>query len=186
MPKYQFLTPEWIEEAKKIREQFDSDAVATPHVVRMNQVITEVPSATARSRPTWTLTSGEVKMDLGYLESPDHRHHRLCDRQGDHRRGQPAGRHAGLQAAGRVKVQGDMTADGHAAARRRPGRHRGQGQQAIQEITEQPLGVRPEPAAAGTRAVTVRVVVGCRSAPGPRVANSDSTTPAPATAAPTK
>ncbi|HNE37142.1 MAG TPA: SCP2 sterol-binding domain-containing protein, partial [Microthrixaceae bacterium] len=109
MPKYQFLTPEWIEEAKKIREQFDSDATATPHVVRMNQVITEVPFGDGTVEAHMDTTSGEVKMDLGHLESPDltvtidYVTAKAIIVEGNPQ--------AGMQAfmAGRVKVQGDMT-----------------------------------------------------------------------------
>ena len=109
MPKYQFLTPEWIEEAKKIREQFDSDATATPHVVRMNQVITEGPFGDGTVEAHMDTTSGEVKMDLGHLESPDltvtidYVTAKAIIVEGNPQ--------AGMQAfmAGRVKVQGDMT-----------------------------------------------------------------------------
>ena len=109
MPKYQFLTPEWIEEAKKIREQFDSDATATPHVVRMNQVITEVPFGDGTVEAHMDTTSGEVKMDLGHLESPDltvtidYVTAKAIIVEGNPQ--------AGMQAfmGGRVKVQGDMT-----------------------------------------------------------------------------
>ena len=108
MPKYQFLTPEWIEEAKKIREQFDSDATATPHVVRMNQVITEVPFGDGTVEAHMDTTSGEVKMDLGHLESPDltvtidYVTAKAIIVEGNPQ--------AGMQAfmAGKVKVQGDM------------------------------------------------------------------------------
>jgi len=109
VPKYQFLTPEWIEEAKKIREQFDSDATATPHVVRMNQVITEVPFGDGTVEAHMDTTSGEVKMDLGHLESPDltvtidYVTAKAIIVEGNPQ--------AGMQAfmAGKVKVQGDMT-----------------------------------------------------------------------------
>ena len=109
MPKYQFLTPEWVEEAKKIREQFDSDATATPHVVRMNQVITEVPFGDGTVEAHMDTTSGEVKMDLGHLESPDltvtidYVTAKAIIVEGNPQ--------AGMQAfmAGKVKVQGDMT-----------------------------------------------------------------------------
>ena len=109
MPKYQSLTPEWIEEAKKIREQFDSDAAATPHVVRMNQVITEVPFGDGTVNAHMDTTSGEVQMDLGHLENPDltvtldYATAKAIIVEGNPQ--------AGMQAfmAGKVKVQGDMT-----------------------------------------------------------------------------
>ncbi|UDY37124.1 SCP2 sterol-binding domain-containing protein [Dermatobacter hominis] len=109
MPKYQFLTPEWIEEAKRIREQFDTDAAAPAHSVRMNQVITEVPFGDGTVNAHMDTSSGEIEMDLGHLENPDltvtldyaTAKAILVD-------GNPQ---AGMQAfmAGKVKVQGDMT-----------------------------------------------------------------------------
>ena len=109
MPKYQFLTPEWIEEAKRIREQFDTDGAAPAHSVRMNQVITEVPFGDGTVNAHMDTSSGEIEMDLGHIENPDltvtldyaTAKAILVD-------GNPQ---AGMQAfmAGKVKVQGDMT-----------------------------------------------------------------------------
>ena len=41
--KYPFLSDEWLDAAKKIREESSGAAAAPAHSVRMNQVITEVP-----------------------------------------------------------------------------------------------------------------------------------------------
>ena len=43
MAKYMFLTEEWVDAAKAIREEHAGDAPAPAHIVRMNQIITEVP-----------------------------------------------------------------------------------------------------------------------------------------------
>ena len=109
VPKYQFLTPEWIEEAKRVRDQFDTDATPPAHSVRMNQVITEVPFGDGDVNVHMDTSSGEVKIDLGHLDDPD----LTVTLDYDTAKaiivdGNPQ---AGMQAfmAGKIKVQGDMT-----------------------------------------------------------------------------
>lgn len=109
VPKYQFLTPEWIDEAKRVREEFDTDSTPPAHSVRMNQVITEVPFGDGDINAHMDTSSGEIKMDLGHIDEPDltvtldyaTAKAILVD-------GNPQ---AGMQAfmAGKIKVQGDMT-----------------------------------------------------------------------------
>ncbi len=109
MPKYQFLTPEWVAAAKELREQFEGDAPAPAHVVRMNQIVTEVPFGDGDVKAYMDTSGGKMDMDLGELENPDltvtvdyaTAKAIMVD-------GNPQ---AGMQAfmAGKVKVQGDMT-----------------------------------------------------------------------------
>ena len=109
MAKYQFLTPEWVEAAKAIREEFAGQAPAPAHVVRMNQIITEVPFGDSDVKAFMDTSEGAMNMDLGELENPDltvtvdyeTAKAILVD-------GNPQ---AGMQAfmAGKIKVQGDMT-----------------------------------------------------------------------------
>ena len=109
MAKYQFLTPEWVEAAKAIREEFADQAPAPAHVVRMNQIITEVPFGDTDVKAFMDTSEGGMNMDLGELENPDltvtvdyaTAKAILVD-------GNPQ---AGMQAfmAGKIKVQGDMT-----------------------------------------------------------------------------
>jgi putative sterol carrier protein len=109
MPKYQFLTPEWVAAAKELREQFEGDAPAPGHVVRMNQIVTEVPFGDGDVKAYMDTSDGKVELDLGELENPDltvtvdyaTAKAIMVD-------GNPQ---AGMQAfmAGKVKVQGDMT-----------------------------------------------------------------------------
>ena len=109
MPKYKFLSEEWVAEAKAIREQHAGDAPAPAHSVRMNQVITDVPFGDGEINAHMDTSGGEMEMDFGHLENPDltvtldyaTAKAILVD-------GNPQ---AGMQAfmAGKVKVEGDMT-----------------------------------------------------------------------------
>ncbi len=106
---YKFLSEEWMEEAKKIREEYSGKAAPPAHEVRMNQVITEVPFGEGSVDAHMDTSGGEAKMELGHLENPDltvtldydTAKAILVD-------GNPQ---AGMQAfmAGKIKVQGDMT-----------------------------------------------------------------------------
>ena len=108
--QYPFLSDEWLEAAKKIREESAGDAAAAPaHAVRMNQVITDVPFGSGSIDAHMDTSGGDVQMDVGHLENPDltvtldyaTAKAILVD-------GNPQ---AGMQAfmAGKIKVQGDMT-----------------------------------------------------------------------------
>lgn len=112
MATYKFLTPEWVEAAKQIREEHGGDAGAPPHVLRMNQIIVEVPEDVAPGgeiKAFMDTSEGQMVMDLGELENPDltvtvdyeTAKAILVDQNPQ----------AGMQAfmAGKVKVQGDMT-----------------------------------------------------------------------------
>jgi putative sterol carrier protein len=109
MAKYMFLTEEWVDAAKSIREEHAGDAPAPAHVVRMNQIITEVPFSDDPIHAHMDTSDGELKMDFGHLESPD-----LTvtidyvTAKAILVEGNPQ---AGMQAfmAGKIKVEGDMT-----------------------------------------------------------------------------
>ena len=109
MAKYQFLTPEWVAEAKKIRGEFEGQAPAPAHSVRMNQIITDVPFQDGEVKAYMDTSDGTMDMDLGELDEPD------LTVTVDYETakaiivdGNPQ---AGMQAfmAGKIKVQGDMT-----------------------------------------------------------------------------
>lgn len=70
MAKYQFLTEEWVEAAKKIRDEHAGGA-APAHQLRMNQIITGVPFGDGTVNAHMDTTDGTVKMDLGHIENPD-------------------------------------------------------------------------------------------------------------------
>jgi len=109
MPKYMFLTEEWVAEAKAIRERHAGEAAPPAHTMKMNQVITDVPFGEGTVQSHIDSTGGEMRMDLGHLDDPDltvtldyeTAKAILVD-------GNPQ---AGMQAfmAGKIKVDGDMT-----------------------------------------------------------------------------
>ncbi len=110
--KYPFLSTAWLEAAKGIRDGADASAAATPHKVRMNLVITDVPEnvgADGDVQANMDTSSGSLEMDLGHLEGPDltvtvdYSTAKAIFVEGNPQ--------AGMQAfmAGKIKVQGDMT-----------------------------------------------------------------------------
>lgn len=107
--KYEFLTAEWIEAAKKIRDESDTPAAAPAHVIRMNQVVTDAPFSDEDIKVFMDTSDGEMKMDLGELESPDLTV--TVDWTTAKAIFVEQDPQAGMQAfmAGKVKVQGDMT-----------------------------------------------------------------------------
>jgi hypothetical protein len=69
----QFLSEEWLEGAKAIREEYRGKAGAPPHVVKMNLVIKECPDGVGDGgvvQAHMDSTEGEMEMDLGHLEDP--------------------------------------------------------------------------------------------------------------------
>ena len=109
MAKHKFLSEEWMEEAKKIREEFSGQGTPPAHAVKMNQVITSVPFGESTINAHMDTSGGELQMDLGHLDGPD------VTVELDYETakaifvdGNPQ---AGMQAfmAGKIKVTGDMT-----------------------------------------------------------------------------
>ena len=108
MPKYPFLSSDWVAAAKKIREDSDVDGTPIALPVRMNQIITEVPFGDGRVEAHMDTSSGNLELDLGHLEAPDltvtldYETAKAILVEGNPQ--------AGMQAflAGRIKVDGDM------------------------------------------------------------------------------
>lgn len=109
MAQHPFLSDEWLDAAKSIREEYAGKTQPPAHAVRMNQIITEVPFGEGTIEAHMDTSDGEMTMDMGHLENPDltvtldypTAKAILVD-------GNPQ---AGMQAfmAGKIKVQGDMT-----------------------------------------------------------------------------
>jgi putative sterol carrier protein len=108
-PKYPFLSQEWMDEARKVRDKYKGKTPAIPHQVRMNQVITDVPFGDGTLHSHMDTSSGELVMEEGHLDDVDLTVTLDYDTaKAIFVEGNPQ---AGMQAfmAGKVKVQGDMT-----------------------------------------------------------------------------
>ncbi len=112
MDQHEFLTDEWLEAAKAIREKHDSGGDPPAHTVRMNQVVTEVPTevhADGVINMHMDTSDGDVVIDKGHLDEPeltvtmDYATAKAILVEGNAQ--------AGMQAfmSGKIKVQGDMT-----------------------------------------------------------------------------
>jgi len=71
MDRFPFLSDDWVEAARKIREEFGALEEGVPDNVRMNQVITEVPFGTGTINSHIDTSSGSLEMDIGHLDRPD-------------------------------------------------------------------------------------------------------------------
>jgi len=69
--QYQFLSDEWLEEARKIRAEYHDRTPQIPVSVRMNQVIQDVPFGDGVIHAHVDTSSGDLEMEMGHLESPD-------------------------------------------------------------------------------------------------------------------
>jgi hypothetical protein len=109
MATYPFLSDEWIAEARKIREEYRGSADMGGTVIRMNQVITDVPFGDGTIKAHMDTSSGEPELDLGHLDKPDvqitvdYATAKAIFVQGDVQ--------AAMQAfmGGRIKVDGDLS-----------------------------------------------------------------------------
>lgn len=104
-----FLSDEWIDAARAIREKYIGQVPKIPFSVRMNQVITKVPFGEGTLHSHIDTSTGELVMDLGHIEKPD----LTVTTDYDTARLLFLGRdpQAAMQAflSGKVKVDGDMT-----------------------------------------------------------------------------
>jgi putative sterol carrier protein len=108
MAEFPFLSSEWVEEARKIRAEYEGRTSAVPHQMRMNLVITEVPFGDSDIDAHMDTTDGSLKLETGHIDPVDLKvtldydtaKAILVD-------GNPQ---VGMQAfmAGKVRVEGDM------------------------------------------------------------------------------
>ena len=105
---YKFLSDEWVEAARTIREEVDAPATA-PQPVKMNLVITEVPFGEGTVEAHMDTTTGSVELELGHVDPADVT--ATMDYDTAKAMMVDANPQAGMQAfmAGKIKVQGDMT-----------------------------------------------------------------------------
>ena len=103
-----FLSDEWMAAAKAVREKYASQSTKVTIVIKMNQVITDVPFGDGTLNVFLDTSSGDVVMDLGALDAPDLTvtTDYVTARQVFVDQDQAAGMQAFM--AGKIKVQGDM------------------------------------------------------------------------------
>ena len=109
MPKHPFLSPEWMEEAKKIREEFSGKGGAAPAPMKMNLVLTDVPFGEGSLDAHIDTTGGEMDMDEGHIDGAEVKltvPYSIAKAIFVDNNPQ-----AGMQAfmSGQIKVEGDMT-----------------------------------------------------------------------------
>lgn len=106
---HKFLSDEWMNEAKKVREEFRGKGNPPAHAVRMNQIITDVPFGSGTINAHMDTSGGELELDTGHLENPDLTV--TLDYETAKAIMVDQNPQAGMQAfmAGKIKVQGDMT-----------------------------------------------------------------------------
>ena len=108
MPEtYPFLSAEWLEEARKIREEFKGQVPAGENAVKLNQVITDVPFGEGTINAHLDTSGGELDLETGHLDDAE------VSITLDYETAkavfidpQSAIQHF---MAGKIKVQGDMT-----------------------------------------------------------------------------
>ena len=69
MATYAFLSPEWIEAARALREEFAADAEIPASTMRMNLTVEEVPYGDGVVEAHVDTTAGLVDIELGHLDS---------------------------------------------------------------------------------------------------------------------
>lgn len=68
---YTFLTDEWMEAARELREQYADRLPEVTIEVRINQVVTEVPFGEGTVHAYIDSSDGSLELELGELEEPD-------------------------------------------------------------------------------------------------------------------
>ncbi len=108
MPSYPFLSDEWLDEARRIRAEYEGKTPPIPHVVRMNLVVTAVPFSEDDVHAHMDTSGGELILEIGHLEDQDLKV--TVDWQTAKAILVEGNPQAGMQAfmSGRVRVEGDM------------------------------------------------------------------------------
>jgi hypothetical protein len=103
-----FLSDEWLDEARAIREKYAGQSGPVGHKVKMNQVITDAPFGEGDIELFMDTTSGEVVLEKGRLDDADVTI--TTDYETARKIFVDQDPQAGMQAfmSGKIKVQGDM------------------------------------------------------------------------------
>ena len=108
MPSYPFLSDEWLDEARKIRAEYEGKTPPIPHTVRMNLVVTAVPFSEDDVHAHMDTSSGELILETGHIEDQDLKV--TVDWETAKAILVEGNPQAGMQAfmSGKVRVEGDM------------------------------------------------------------------------------
>ena len=71
MATHPFLSDEWIDEARRIHDEYRSRVAPVAYALKANLVVTAVPFGTGTLDAHLDTGSGEVDLDLGHLPDPD-------------------------------------------------------------------------------------------------------------------
>jgi putative sterol carrier protein len=108
MASYPFLSDEWLDAARKIREEYVGKTPPMTQSIKMNLVVTAVPFSDKDIDAHLDTSSGELQLDTGHIDAPDLKVTVDYDTaKAILIEGNPQ---AGMQAfmAGKVRVEGDM------------------------------------------------------------------------------
>ncbi|MFZ8997906.1 MAG: hypothetical protein ACO3D0_05980, partial [Ilumatobacteraceae bacterium] len=68
---YDFLSDEWMDAARAVRERYRPDMPDVTIEIRINQVITDVPFGDGTISAYIDTSSGTLDLELGQLDEPD-------------------------------------------------------------------------------------------------------------------
>ncbi len=71
MPTYEFLSDEWLVEARSIRAEYEGKTGPIGHQVRMNLIITDVPFGEGAVHAHMDTSGGELVLDTGHIDPVD-------------------------------------------------------------------------------------------------------------------
>src|ERR1700733_7944797 len=109
MATYEFLSDDWLGEARAIRAEFDGKGETIEHSIRINLVVNEVPFGGGTLDAHADTSSGSLVLDIGHIDPVDltvtigYEIAKAILVEGDP--------NAGLQAfmQGKIKVEGDIS-----------------------------------------------------------------------------
>jgi SCP-2 sterol transfer family len=109
MATYEFLSDDWLAEARAIRAEFEGKGAAIDHSIRMNLVVNEVPFGDGSVNAHVDTSSGSLILEIGHIDpvdltvTIDYDIAKALLVEGDP--------NAGFQAfmQGKVKVEGDIS-----------------------------------------------------------------------------
>jgi hypothetical protein len=109
MATFEFLSPDWIDAARTLREKYQQDAEPPTTSIRMNLSVEGVPHGDGIVDAHVDTTNGLVEIDLGHLEAADVKVSLDYDTARAVLVDNNAEAAMGAFMAGKVRIEGDMT-----------------------------------------------------------------------------